>query len=129
MGAQPMVISHVGSRFPQQIGVGVHGLQNAGKEEQKLPVFVGPASRIQQVLTLIRGQRPVVVFAGAIDAGEGLFMEQTDQSLLVRHSFQGLHHDLVVVGGYIGFCIDGSQFVLCRRYFIVLGLGRNAHLP
>ena len=86
MGAQPVVIAHIGSGFPQKIRMGIHCFQNTGENKQKLPVFVGAFSGIQQVLSLIRRQRPVVVFAGAVDTGKRLFVEQTDHTLLAGHS-------------------------------------------
>ncbi len=107
----------------------VHGFQDTGQEEQELPVFVRLSARVQQVLPVVSGEGPVVVLAGAVDAGKGLFVEQADQSLLVCHPLQRLHHDLVVVCRHICFRVDGGQLMLRRSHFVVLSLGRDTHLP
>ncbi len=49
--------------------------------------------------------------------------------MLAGHALQRLHHDLVLVNGYIGLGINRSQLVLCRSHLVVLGLCRHTELP
>ena len=69
------------------------------------------------------------MLAGAVDTCEGLFVEQTHQTMLCSHLLHDLHGQLVVVGSDIRGSIDGSQLVLGRGYLVVLSLCQNAQLP
>ena len=69
------------------------------------------------------------MLAGAVDAGEGLLMEQAHHAVLGGHIFHDLHGQLVVVAGGVGVGVDGGQLVLGRGHLVVLGLGQNAELP
>ena len=88
-----------------------------------------PFARIKQIDAIISGQRPVVMFAGTIDTGKWFFVKQADQTLLGSHTFQSLHHDLVVISCHICLSIDWSKLMLCRSHFVMLCLGRYTHLP
>ena len=69
------------------------------------------------------------MFAGAIDACERLFMQQTDHAVLARDLLHEFHRQLVVVGGDIGGGEDRRKFMLRRGDLVVLSLGQNAELP
>ena len=126
---QTMVISYVSSGLTQQICMDVDCFQDAGENQQELTVLMGTFARIQKIDAVVRGQRPVVMFTGSIDTGEWFLMKQAYQTLLSSNSLQCLHHNLVVVSCYIGFCIDGSKLMLGRSYFVMLGFCRNTHFP
>ena len=79
-------------------------------------------ARIKQIDAVISGQRPVVMFAGTIDTGKWFFMKQADQTLLGSHTFQSLHHDLVVISCHICLSIDWSKLMLCWSNFVMLCL-------
>ena len=69
------------------------------------------------------------MLAGAVDAGEGLFVQKAHQIMLFRDLFHDLHGELVVVAGGVGVGIDGSHLVLGGGRLIVLGLAVNTQGP
>ena len=84
---------------------------------------------VQQVDAVIRCDGPVIMLAGTIHARKGLLMEQAFHTVLAGNPFQRLHHDVVMIHGHIGFCIDRSQLMLGRSHLIVLSLGAYAQFP
>ena len=129
VGAQTVIIAGGGHRDTQQVLIVIHCLNNGTQEQQELGVFVGCLTGSQQVHTGIRGHRPVVVLAGAVDTVKGLFMQQTDQPVAGSHLLHDLHGQLVVIGGDICGGVDGRQLMLGRGHLIVLRLGQNTQLP
>ena len=129
VGAQPLVVAHVGGGLPQQIRVLVHRLQNAGQHQQKLNVFMGRFAGVQQVDAVVGNQGPVVVLAGAVDAGEGLFMEQAGHAVTAGYLFQRLHNNLIVVRRQVGLVVNRGQLMLGGSRLVVLGLGGHSQLP
>ena len=69
------------------------------------------------------------MLAGAVDAREGLFVEQADQAVAVGDLTERLHDEHVVVNCDVELFEHGCQFELSRRDFVVAGLGRDAELP
>ena len=86
MCTQTMVISYIGSRFPEKIGMNINRLQDAGENQQELAVLVGAFARIQKIDAVIGSQGSVVMFTGAIDTGKGFLVEQAYQTLLCSDS-------------------------------------------
>ncbi len=72
--------------------------------------------------------RPVVVLARAVDAGEGFFVEEAGEAVLVGDAAEGFHREHLVIVGEIGVFIDRGDFVLRRCDFVVAGLDGNAEL-
>jgi hypothetical protein len=112
----------------EQVGVLIDSLDDGGQEDQELQVLHGGVARVQQVL-VGGGHGPVVVLAAAVDAVEGLLVEQAHQAVALGHLAHHLHGQLVVVGGDVGGGEDGGHFVLGGGNLVVLGLGQNAQLP
>ena len=54
---------------------------DGGEEEQELRVVFGRAAGVEQILSAVRAQRPVVVLAAAVDALKGFFVQQTDHAV------------------------------------------------
>ena len=75
---------------------------NAGQHEQELQVVLGIVAGIQQVLTQIGADGPVVVLTGAVDPCIGLLVQQADQTVAGGHPLHGLHSQLVLVDGHVG---------------------------
>ena len=69
------------------------------------------------------------MLAGTVNAGIGLLMKQADQVVTEGDLLHGLHDKLVVVGGDVRGGKNGGHLVLRRCHLVVLGLGRDAHLP
>ena len=124
-----MVVAGAGHRDAQQILVLIHALDDSRQKQQELGVFLRLLAGVQQVLARVGGEGPVVVFAAAVNALKGLFVQQAHQAVLGGHVLHGFHGQLVVVGGHVGGGEDGRQLVLGRGHLVVLCLGQNAQLP
>ncbi|CDD62132.1 unknown [Clostridium sp. CAG:505] len=83
----------------------------------------------KQVYAFIRGNRPVIVLAAAVDTSKGFFMKQTNQTMSCRNFLHNFHCQLVVICCDVCCCIDGRQFMLCRSHFVVFRLCQYAKLP
>ena len=124
-----MVIAGVGHAAAQHLLILVHTLDERRQEQQELGVLAGGAAGLQQVLAGVGLQRPVVVLAGAIDAGKGLLVEQAHQPVAGGNLLQQLHGQLVLVAGGVGVGVDGRDLMLGGRHLIVLRLGQHTQLP
>ena len=124
-----MVVAGGGDGETQQILIVVNSLYNGAEEQQKLCVLIGGLAGGEEVYSRIRGQRPVVVLARAVDSGERLLVEQADKPMLRGNLLHYLHGQLVVVGGDVCCGVDGCQLMLRGRNLVVLGLCENAELP
>ena len=69
------------------------------------------------------------MFAGAVDARERFFVQQTHKAVPLRHLLHDLHGQLVLVTGGVGVRIEGGHLVLGRGHFVVFRLGQNAQRP
>ena len=97
-------------------------------EEQEVEIVVRGVSRVEEIPLGRVSDRPVHVLARAVDAGEGLFVEQADEAMLERGALHDRHHELLVIGGHVcGFEV-GRDLELPRRDFVVVGLGGDAEL-
>lgn len=65
----------------------------------------------------------------AVDAFEGLLMQQADEAVLFRNALHDFHGQLVVIGRDIRRRKNRGELVLRRRNFVVLGLGQHAKIP
>ena len=97
LGTQTVLIAYAGGGLAQQVGMAVHRSHDAGEHQQELHVLIGGVPGVQQVLPGICADGPVVVLTRAVDAGVGLLMEQTDQTVAGRHPLHGLHGQLVLI--------------------------------
>ena len=129
LSAKAVVIAGGGDSGAEHILVFVDALDEGSEEEQELGVFAGSGTGLEEILTGIRAQGPVVVLARSVDTGEGLFMEKAHKSVAVGYLFHDLHGDLVLVAGHVGVCVDRRHFVLGGSDLIVLGLGQDTQLP
>ena len=77
--AQPVVVAGIGHAAAQHLLILVHALDEGRQKQQELCVLTGGASGLEQVLTGIRGQRPVVVLTAAVDPGKGLQSRTPDR--------------------------------------------------
>ena len=83
----------------------------------------------QQIHPGVCGNGPVVVLAGTVDPGKGLFMEQAHKIVAGGNLPHDLHGELVVVRGDVCGGVDRGQLMLGRSHLIVLGLRQNSQLP
>ena len=124
-----MIVAGERHRSPQEVLILVHALHKGRQEQQELGILAGSLAGLEEVLACVGVQGPVIVLAGAVDAGEGLFVQKAHQIMLFRDLFHDLHGELVVVAGGVGVGIDGSHLVLSGGRLIVLGLAVNTQGP
>ena len=77
-----MVVACGGHRETQEVLVVVDRLDHGAEEEQELGVFVRGLSGGEEVYARVGSDGPVVVLATAVDAVEGLFVQQADHAVL-----------------------------------------------
>ena len=68
------------------------------------------------------------MLARAVDAREGLLVQEELQPVAAGHALHGFHDEHVVVGGDVGVLEDRRDFVLRRGDFVVPCLDGNAEL-
>ena len=129
VATQAVVVAGVGYAAAQHLLILVHALDKRRQEQQELRVLAGCAAGLQEILARIGGQRPVVVLAAAVDAREGLFMQQAHQPVTGGDLLQHFHGELVFVAGGVRVGVDGSQLMLGGCDLVVLGLGQHTQLP
>ena len=88
----------------------------------------GRVARVEQVVARVGAHRPVVVLARAVDAREGLLVQQADQVVAARHRLHHLHAEQLVVGADVRALEDRRHLVLGRGHLVVAGLDRHAEL-
>ena len=128
VGTEAVVLADVGDRGPQQALVLVDRLDHRGAEEQEAHVLRRGIAGLHQVVPGVGAHRPVVVLAGAVDAGERLLVQQADEPVLAGDVLHHLHRQLLVVGADVRVLEDRRDLVLARGDLVVAGLDRNAEL-
>ena len=112
IGAESVVIARGCYGSSEQILVLVDSLNDRREEELEGDVVLGVLSGAEEVLAGICAERPVVMLARAVNAREGLLVEQADEAVLFGGFLHNLHCQLVVVVRDIRGCKDGSELVL-----------------
>ena len=82
---------------------------NRRAEDEELHVGVRRVAGVQEVALAGAAQRPVDVLARAVDAGEGLLVQQAGHAVLLRHAAERDHDELLVVGGDVGRLEDRAR--------------------
>ncbi len=127
--AQTVIVTGACYGQSEQIGILVDSLDYRREERQKLRVLHGRASGIEQVLTVVGGQTPVVVLARTVNAREGLLVQQADKIVLESDLLHQLHGELVLVGSEVCGREYRRVLVLRRSDLVMLGLGGYAEPP
>ncbi len=126
--AEAMVVAGAGNRVAEQPLELVDGAEHGAAEHEELHVLVRRLARVEQVVAEVVAHAPVEVFAGAVDAGERLLMEQAREAEVRRQPPHRLHRHHLMIGGDVRVLEDRRDFVLARRDFVVPRLDRNADL-
>jgi hypothetical protein len=88
----------VRDRDAQQVLVHVDGADHGRQAQDEAQVLVRRVARVEQVVAALVGHRPVVVLAAAVDAGEGLLVQEADEPVALGDALHELHRQHVVVG-------------------------------
>ena len=128
VGAKPVIVASGSRGTAQQVGMKVDRPEHGGQHGQEHRILLRRVPWIEQILAPV-GDRPVVVLAGAVDAGIGLLVKQADQPMAFGDLAQDLHREHVVVDGEVQFLEDGCQLKLRGRDLVVARLRRNAQPP
>ena len=112
--------AHDGGLEQAVVAIDAHqGLDDEGDEaERGLGSLAGGVEQHAGV----GGEAPVAVFAAAVDAGEGLLVEQDDEAVLARHLLHQRHQEHVVVDGEVAVLEDGGKLKLVGGHLVVAGL-------
>ena len=124
-----MIVAGGGDADAEHVLIIVHRLQHGAEEQQELGVLIRRLARLEQVHAGVGADRPVVVLAAAVYAGEGFFMQQAYHAVLSGNLLHQLHGELIVIGRDVGSRIHRGQLMLTGRDFVVLGLRHDAELP
>ncbi len=79
-----------------------------------------------RLLAGVGAHRPVVVLAGAVDAGERLLVQQADEPVAAGHVLHHLHRQLLVVAADVRVLEHRRHLVLRRGDLVVARLDRHA---
>ncbi len=107
----------------------VDGGEDGAEEDEEPGVAGRVGTRIEQVDAVVGGHGPVVVLARAVDAGEGLFVQQGLQAVALGDPVHGVHDQLVPVDGDVRGGEDRGELELVRGDLVMLGFGGDADLP
>lgn len=69
------------------------------------------------------------MFTAAVYAGKRFFVKKANESVTSRDFLHNFHSNLVMIGRNVGGRINGSEFVLSGRNFVMFGFGENAEFP
>mmetsp|Transcript_21214 Transcript_21214/g.48457 ORF Transcript_21214/g.48457 Transcript_21214/m.48457 type:complete len:382 (+) Transcript_21214:280-1425(+) len=127
LGAKAVVVACMCHGAPHQLIVLAEAVRQArnGRDKERLRVL--GLARVKEVEARVRADGPVGVLAAAVDAGEGLLVEEGLQSELAGLLGQDLHEEHVRVGRDVGSGEDGRHLVLTRRDLVVADLHGAAH--
>ena len=126
VGTQPVGVRRTGDGGFQQSVVAVYGHQRIHYEGDETQVLFGQFAGCVEQDAGIRAQRPVVVLATAVDALEGLFVQQYAEAVVACHFTHQGHDEHVVVYRQVAFLEDRSQLELVGSHFVVTGLDGDA---
>ena len=106
----------------------VNRLNNGAEHRKENRILMRIAAGLQQIEPVV-AHRPVIVFAGTVDARKRFFVEQPDEPVFVRFLPQDFHYKHVMIARKIQFLEQRCNLVLGRRHFVVTRLGGNAKPP
>ena len=125
VGTEAVVIAGGRNRGAHQRAVLVNAADDSPAEQQELHVLVGGAAGIQQVALGAVADRPVDVLTAAVDAGEGLLVQQAGEAVLFGRALEHGHDQLLVIGRDVGGLMHRSDLELARGHLVVAGLRGN----
>ena len=127
--AETVIVARKGNGAAQKLLILIHALDERGEHQQEHGVLARRLAGGEEVFASVGRERPVNVLARAVDAREGLFMQQAHKVVALGDLFHRLHDELVLVARGVGVGVDGGHLVLAGGDLVVLGLGEHAELP
>mmetsp|Transcript_60357 Transcript_60357/g.97711 ORF Transcript_60357/g.97711 Transcript_60357/m.97711 type:complete len:507 (-) Transcript_60357:128-1648(-) len=128
LGAEAMVVAGMGHGAANELVVLAEAV---GKAREGSHVELGMLLRlawVEEVETRVRANRPVGMLPVAVDAREGLLVEERHESHPGRLAVHDLHEEDIVVCRRVGHTVNGGHLVLCWGDLVVLHGNRAAHL-
>ena len=122
MSAETVVVARVSNGNAKQILIIVNCLDYCGEYKQELYVLRRRLTGVKQIFARVGGYRPVIVLTRAVYSLIGLFVKQTDESVLLRDLLHVLHYKKIVVNRHIGGLVYGRKLVLSGRCLVMLCL-------
>ncbi len=111
MGTKAVVVGRGGDTSADEIGMVVDGLDDGRAERQEAEVSNGVISWVEEVDAIVSGEGPIVVFARAVDPAKRFLVEETLESVAVRHFAKNGHEEHVVVARGVGLLTSRRRFV------------------
>ncbi len=128
MSTETVVVTSTCASHAEQISMRIDSVHDGANGSEEHGILVRVLARIEQVALAVR-KAPVVVLARTIHACKRLFVQQTNETVAVRHIAERFHHEHIVVASEVHFFKKRSKFELSRSHFVVACLCRDAKLP
>ena len=125
---ETVVVARAGTGHAEQVGMGIHGVNDGAQRREEHGVLVRVLARIEQVALAVR-KAPVVVLARAVHTGKRLFVQQAHEPVTVRHVAERFHDHHVVVASEVHVLENRGKFELRGGDFVMAGLGRDTEAP
>ena len=98
----------------------------AAQRNRKRRCSSGRVARVEEVLARVGPDRPVVVLARPVEAGERLLVQEADEPVAGGRRPRAPHRELLVVGADVRALEDRRDLVLAGRDLVVARLDRHA---
>ena len=96
-----MIIACGSNGKSQQVSVLINSLDDSCKEGKELDIVLRILAGVKEVLTLVSGDRPVIVLTGTVNASERLLVEEADKAVLESYLLHDLHGKSVLVSSNV----------------------------
>ena len=101
VSAKTVIIACGSNGKSQQVSVLINSLDDSCKEGKELDIVLRILAGIEKVLTLVSGDRPVIVLTGTVNASERLLVEEADKTVLESYLLHDLHGKSVLVSSNV----------------------------
>ena len=112
----------------EQAVVLIDGHQRLDDEGDEAEILLGRLAGGVEEGAVIGGEAPVAVLAGAVDAVEGLFVQQDTETVLAGDALHERHEEHVVIDGKVALLEDGGELELVGSYLVMARLTGNGEL-
>ena len=120
------VIGSGAHRGAQEARMAVQGADDGAEEDEELGVLVRVVAGGEEVAHFGAADGVVQVLARAVDAVEGLLVQEAGHAVAAGRLAEHRHDELVMVAGEVAGLIGGGDLVLAGGDFVVAGLHRHA---